>query len=388
MSSSKQEIHKLLNTITATREDIYNWFAGQRLIFNERKIWGFPVYDLKYPQKISLFTHVQFSSSTNPSTQTCRCGKFVSLLQKDWYMDDDGCCYHWGKRTFSDGPDYGLYTCCKGISKKDGCRYHKYHACSFKYTGDNTFVRAVRKKYARLDSSNIFALDTEMVYTTAGLEVARVSLLSLAGNIIVDQFVQPENLILDYNTPFSGIGPADLDGVKTTLADAQALLLKVLNHDSILVGHGLENDLIGIRLIHDRIVDTSLVYMHEKGFPYRHSLKTLSLKYLNKVIHTDISGHNSVEDARICLELMLKRLYLQSLNPYFYIWPKVYPTAPPLQENPNFYAQTPPPSYVKHIPIINGQTVIIPKLWQVSQVFPMSLPRSTFFNPLTQYVFN
>lgn len=387
--NSKQEIHKLLNDITATREEIYHWFADHRLTFSERKIWGFPVYDLKNPNKINLFTHAKFSRSTNPSKQTCRCGKFVSLLQKDWYIDDNGCCFHSGKRTFSDGPDYGLYTCCRGKIKKDGCMYHKYHACSFKYTGDNSFIRAERPMQPRLDSSNIFALDTEMVYTTGGLEVARVSLLSLAGNIIVDQFVQPENLILDYNTPYSGIVPADLNGVKTTLADAQALLLKVLNHDSILIGHGLENDLIAIRLIHDNIVDTSIVYRHENGFPYRTSLKTLSQKYLNKEIYTDTTaGHNSVEDARICLHLMLKRLYLQSLNPYFYIWPKVYPTPPPIQDNPNFYAQTPPPNYIKPIPVVNGQTVLVPKLWQVSQFIPMSFPRSVFFNPLTQFGFH
>ena len=37
-----------------------------------------------------------------------------------------------------------------------------------------------------------------------------------------------------------------------------------------IAGHGLENDLRHLKLIHDRVIDTSLVFPHFYGLPYRY----------------------------------------------------------------------------------------------------------------------
>lgn len=377
MSSNTNTIQTYLKSIPATPEEIYGWFSVHRLTYEEQKKWGFPVYDAKHPHQVNLFAHFIFSNSSDKDDQVCRCGKPLSLREKNWYEDDKGCSYHWGKRTFCHGPENGLFSCCKGVSEEDGCVHHKYHASSYKPLEHSAFSWTFRKKQWSLNSANVLALDSEMVYTTAGLEVARVSLVSIRGDVVYDSFVKPGNLILDYNTPFSGVKPEDLDGATPTLKDVQQFLLQLLNVDTILVGHGLENDLIGLHLVHTNVVDTSLIFAHEKGFPYRHSLKTLAAKHLDKVIHSDSNGHNSVEDAKICMALMLSKLYLQKSSPYCRVAEtskKIQPYRPANKSNgcickdSNMHL-SPKGFLLKTTPWMDGQLFIIPKI--VRMQFPI-----------------
>lgn len=53
-------------------------------------------------------------------------------------------------------------------------------------------------------------------------------------------------------TQWSGITEELLRPVTKTLADAQSALLGIVDSDTILVGHSLENDLRALRLAHDR----------------------------------------------------------------------------------------------------------------------------------------
>jgi RNA exonuclease 1 len=46
--------------------------------------------------------------------------------------------------------------------------------------------------------------------------------------------------------------------VTTTLKDAQKVLLEFVDTETVLVGHGLENDLRAMRMVHDQIIDTSV----------------------------------------------------------------------------------------------------------------------------------
>ena len=74
-----------------------------------------------------------------------------------------------------------------------------------------------------------------------------------------------------------------------------------------MLGHGLDGDLVSLKLVHNRIVDTSVVFPHKRGLPYKRALKTLMYEHLKIVIQeggtTDV-GHDSTEDAISCLKLM------------------------------------------------------------------------------------
>ncbi|XP_026158473.1 RNA exonuclease 5 [Mastacembelus armatus] len=152
------------------------------------------------------------------------------------------------------------------------------------------------------DSSPLYGIDCEMCLTEKGYELARVSLVDSDGKCVLDDLVKPPNRILNYLTVFSGITAAMLQPVTTTLRDVQAKLKALLPMDAVLVGHSLNNDLMALKLIHQHVIDTSLLYRREFG--QRFKLKVLAETVLERQIQTEEkTGHNPVEDATAALEL-------------------------------------------------------------------------------------
>jgi RNA exonuclease 1 len=63
----------------------------------------------------------------------------------------------------------------------------------------------------------------------------------------------------DMNTRFSGITQADLDSAVMDLPQAREAVCAFIGPNTVLVGHGLENDLRALRLLHRRVIDTAVV---------------------------------------------------------------------------------------------------------------------------------
>jgi len=175
------------------------------------------------------------------------------------------------------------------------------------------FIKTRTMKAATKDVRyTVYGLDCEMCYTTIGLELTKVTVVGIDGKLVYESLVQPENEIIDYNTRFSGItakdlvrGPEGGGQSSKTLQQVQQDMDTFISADSILIGHGLENDLRHLKLIHDRVIDTSLVFPHFYGLPYRRSLRSLAKSYLKREIQGNMWGHDSYEDARASIELML-----------------------------------------------------------------------------------
>ncbi|KAG0331116.1 hypothetical protein BG000_011192 [Podila horticola] len=155
----------------------------------------------------------------------------------------------------------------------------------------------------------LLAMDCEMCRTSAGSELTRISVLDESGETIYDTLVMPDNPIVDYLTQYSGMTAERLEGVTTTLKDVQAELKKLVSYDNILVGHSLENDMKVLKFAHPFIIDTSKLYHHTRGPPYRASLKWLAHKWLSRSIQQGgANGHDSIEDAKTCLDLVKLKL--------------------------------------------------------------------------------
>jgi hypothetical protein len=171
-----------------------------------------------------------------------------------------------------------------------------------------------------------------------GLELIRVTATTWPeGKELLDVLVRPFGEILDLNSRYSGVWPEHITDaipwsdrqsgtvyppkegnnqrlyIVSSPAVARTLLFKLISPQTPLIGHGLENDLNALRILHPTVVDTALLFPHRAGLPYRNSLKRLMSQHLNRSIQMggDTAGHDSKEDARAAGDLVKWKIGLE-----------------------------------------------------------------------------
>ena len=266
--------------------------------------------------------------------------------------DEDGaltsggpCVYHWGKAYTQDRlatdpttkRERKFRCCSESIGDSRGCTRTDSHV--FK-------VSEVKRLAALLNfeetpeneagSKTPVCIDGEMGYTVQGLELIRITATMWPhGEELLDVLVRPFGEVLDLNSRFSGVWPQQMADAKpwtpgqdvafaagpdqnvsshkelrivSSPAEARSLLFQFLSPQTPVIGHGLENDLNAVRIVHPTIIDTALLYPHTAGLPYRNGLKALMLKHLERhiqVVSDDkVRGHDSKEDANAAGDLV------------------------------------------------------------------------------------
>ncbi|KAK5611110.1 hypothetical protein CRENBAI_022021 [Crenichthys baileyi] len=286
---------------------LYEILKGYTLT-NEQMIENnYPVQHPENSGSVVLFSDKKVS--TDPLKRICcRCGATYSVSETGKHVRKEECNYHYGKGVTNRVPG-GVetrYSCCQGVMGAPGCQMFKLHVHDF-VTRDG-FVSTVPRCPPELSCPGVYSLDCEMCYTVQGLELSRVTVINSNLQVIYDTFVRPDNEVIDYNTRFSGISEEDVKGNHTSLREVQETLLSFISADTILVGHGLETDLCLLKLLHGRVVDTSVVFPHRLGPPNKLSLNSLTAEYLRRIIQESVCGHDTGEDAAACMELMLWKM--------------------------------------------------------------------------------
>ena len=153
----------------------------------------------------------------------------------------------------------------------------------------------------------VVALDCEMVGITAGKlsALGRCSIVQYNGEVIFDEFVQPDEPITDYRTPWSGIRRSDMRNA-LPMQEALEKIHRILS-DKIVVGHALQFDFDVLKYSHpgQDTRDTSM-YVPVRvlaGTPTGStpSLKNLAASLLGRRIQR--GSHCSVVDATAALDI-------------------------------------------------------------------------------------
>jgi DNA polymerase III epsilon subunit-like protein len=138
-------------------------------------------------------------------------------------------------------------------------------------------------------------------------------LKDLPSLILLDLLVKPEYPVKDYLTKFSGITAELLATAESSFPAAQDAVAALLDGGwgrggapPTLAGHSIDCDLRALRIIHTAVADTSLLFPHPRGLPFRLSLRALAKEHLKRDIQVGVegSGHDSREDAEAALDLV------------------------------------------------------------------------------------
>ncbi|KAK9472849.1 uncharacterized protein V1510DRAFT_345858, partial [Dipodascopsis tothii] len=181
------------------------------------------------------------------------------------------CRFHWARpRREVAEPKKRYYPCCnEPVGTSTGCTTFPRHvfkladpvrmhaAIPFKTHADFTAAPSVRPAVS---------IDCEMSYTTRGLELVRVTILDFPSHtIVLDELVRPAGDVIDYNTRFSGV--KSLTSATHTLDSVRAKICQdIIGPDTVVIGHAGFNDLIALRIVHEPVVDTAVL------FPYNYDL--------------------------------------------------------------------------------------------------------------------
>jgi RNA exonuclease 4 len=167
-------------------------------------------------------------------------------------------------------------------------------------------------------SSQYVSLDCEMVGTGPCGKIsclARATIVDWYGRVVLETFVHPTAHVTDFRTRVSGIAFEDLfhsndeddqDRIMT-IDDCRQIVESIL-YGKILIGHGLENDLVCLGIHHpwEKIRDTATYepFMRQSnlnGLLYPRKLRDLYYENFQVVIQG--SCHSSYEDAMAALRL-------------------------------------------------------------------------------------
>ncbi|XP_038971963.1 small RNA degrading nuclease 1-like isoform X1 [Phoenix dactylifera] len=160
-----------------------------------------------------------------------------------------------------------------------------------------------------MKSKVMLSIDCEMVLCEDGTEaIVKVCAVDHNLEVKLDELVNPNKAVADYRTDITGIYAEDLEGVTCSLPDIQKSFKKLLSRGTILVGHGVHNDLRVLKIDHPRIIDTSYIFKCGDLPTVTPSLNNLCKSVLGSPVRQKGEPHDCLNDAKAAMKLVLAKL--------------------------------------------------------------------------------
>ncbi|CZR60604.1 related to RNA EXonuclease [Phialocephala subalpina] len=250
-----------------------------------------------------------YSASDISGLRKCKkCGR----LAKD--SQNDRCYFHPGKRTATVRNSRQHYTCCQTANR--GCTsapVHEYrkspHANKYQTFASSPPASSQKPTFQAI------TLDCEMA-EVKGLRSEVILICAVdyfTGAVLLNSLVSPGETIRDWRTEIHGITSSAMDWAisqERALAgwkEAREELWKLIDQNTILVGHALQHDLDVLRMVHTRVVDSAILARNAVGTYNRQwGLQKLCKELLGFEIRSNKGGvHDCLEDVLATREVVL-----------------------------------------------------------------------------------
>ena len=154
----------------------------------------------------------------------------------------------------------------------------------------------------------VYAVDCEFVQMKRGLALAQIVMVDHMETVVMNDIIQPPEPIVDYLPQYSNLTEKNFQDNCLSEIEFHAKVSRFLGPNVILIGHSLHCDLMKMKVIHDKVIDTSRLYTHPDGADFTLSLQSLAVKYLS---HNNISPYDRSskphQDALLALRLFKLR---------------------------------------------------------------------------------
>lgn len=284
--------------------ELYSSMNSKLLTENQLRNFNFPMQGAAKGQAV-LFNLPHKFRPTVPAEfkRTCvLCKQIYELDANNNQPTGTVCGYHLHR---SLNLKTRVHSCCGQSGGSIGCNKRSFHVNEDVdperlFNCINSSSDGLQKKKA------VYALDCEFVFTKRGLDLASIVIIDHCENQVLNTRIIPLSPIVDYHTQFSGLTASDFEGGRA-ISHSQYVdkLKQIVGPDVILIGHGLKEDLLHMRLIHSKIVDTSALY------PHKDQTKTNSLAWLWKTFFYDkliVDSNKAHVDCKKALRLAMKKL--------------------------------------------------------------------------------
>uniref|UniRef100_A0AC35TTQ4 Exonuclease domain-containing protein n=1 Tax=Rhabditophanes sp. KR3021 TaxID=114890 RepID=A0AC35TTQ4_9BILA len=229
-----------------TEDDYYKIFnANVMKSVNDRRSNGFPIFgDVKNHGRFEILNAYRkckrrdFLASKQSEVKCSRCQKMYALNKKF-----------------------------KPINYNETCRPSAIEFYDNVYPGHYTTLmphetittfESVGPK-GKNEKNQVFVVNSFVVYTDCGPEIAKICVFKSNGSELMNKLIKLENHVVEYDTENTMLSDEIMATATSTREEVRAKLFSLMNKSTILVGYKLALTLRTLRVVHDKVIELTML---------------------------------------------------------------------------------------------------------------------------------